>query len=138
MTQPNPSYSQTVGLNNHSTNPLCSQEPNVNTNDDPPPRDEPSATVAPPSPPPAGTTSDPPGKDPHTMQPRPAPGRDLRNRLSTLRGQAQGLDADIRWARIAVREHRRATFWRALLDQYIESLEREASERKEKGNDPRH
>ena len=104
----------------------------MTNDDDQPPRGVPSAHAAPPSPP-AVTTSDVSGKDPETMQPRPAPGRDLRNRPSTLRGQAQGLEADIRWARIAVREHRRATFWRALLDQYIESLEREANDRKEKG-----
>lgn len=75
------------------------------------------------------------GKEEDPMLLRPAPGRDLRNRPATRRGQASDLGADHRWARIAVREQRRATFWRALLDQYIESLEREASERKEKGHE---
>lgn len=78
------------------------------------------------------------GKEDETMQLRPAPGRDLRERPATRRGQLGNLGPDQRWARIAIREQRRATFWRALLDQYIESLEREANERQEQSDESGH
>jgi hypothetical protein len=49
---------------------------------------------------------------------RPAPGREYKNRPATERGQCTEQPANTRWARIAVREHRRATFWREVLDAF--------------------
>lgn len=49
---------------------------------------------------------------------RPAPGRGYKNRPATERGQCSEQPASTRWARIAVREHRRATFWREVLDAF--------------------
>jgi len=49
---------------------------------------------------------------------RPAPGRDYKNRSATRRGQSSDQSPGTRWARIAVREHRRATFWLDVLDSF--------------------
>ena len=49
---------------------------------------------------------------------RPAPGREYKNRPATERGQCAEQSASTRWARIAVREHRRATYWRDVLDAF--------------------
>jgi hypothetical protein len=49
---------------------------------------------------------------------RPAPGREYKNRPATRRGQCGDKSASQRWARIAVREHRRVTFWREVLDAF--------------------